>query len=139
MASSASRRRATVGVAASAVLLAGFPAVAAARQRSTPLPSSCPSTSVVAGALKEKITKVTSATVKGATGSKRTCVYANGTVAPTTIIFGTPVTAAAFAASETAASKGVAVASVHGLGNAAWVVKRGNGLSVLKGTLDIVI
>jgi len=28
---------------------------------------------------------------------------------------------------------------VHGLGNAAWAVKRGNGLAVLKGTLDIVI
>lgn len=46
---------------------------------------------------------------------------------------------AQFAASQKAASKGVPVVPVHGLGDAAWAVKAGNGLAVPTGNLDIVI
>jgi hypothetical protein len=127
-----------IGAALSAVALAASSAAASSTTRSiTPVPKTCPPASVVAATLKQKIRKVTS--VVASTGSKRTCTYKTSFVVPTTITFGSPVTARTFAASQKAASKGVAVITVHGLGNAAWAVKRGNGLAVLKGTLDIVI
>jgi hypothetical protein len=125
-------------VAAGVAFLAVSGASFAARSAS-PVPKTCPSTSVVAATLKEKVSKVASAFTSGSTGSKRTCTYTTAFVVPTRITFGSPVTAAAFAASQKAASKGVPVVTVHGLGDAAWAVKAGNGLAVLKGTLDIVI
>jgi hypothetical protein len=93
----------------------------------------------VTATLKQKVSKITSTVATTATGSKRTCTYKTTFVVPTTIIFGAPVTTAAFAASQKAAGKGVTVVTVHGLGNAAWAVKAGNGLAVLEGALDIVI
>lgn len=128
------------GVALSAMVLGASSAAASSTQRaSTPVPKTCPSTSIVAAALKQKVSKVTSVAASTATGSKRTCTYKTSFVVPTTITFGSPVTTAAFAASQKAASKGVAVVTEHGLGNAAWAVRAGNGLAVLVGTLDIVI
>ena len=53
--------------------------------------------------------------------SKRTCTYKTSLAVPATITFGSPVMSAAFAASQKAASQGVAVVTVHGLG------KRGVG------------
>jgi hypothetical protein len=126
-----------VGVAFLVVL--GASSASSAARLGTPVPKTCPSTSVVAATLKQKVSKVASAFTSSSTGSKRTCTYTTSFVVPTTITFGSPVTAAAFAASQKAASKGVPVVTVHGLGNAAWAVKAGNGLAVLKGTLDIVI
>jgi hypothetical protein len=133
-------RTTVIGGALSALLFGASSAAAASTQRaSTPVPKTCPPASVVSATLKHKVSKVTSTTASTATESKRTCTYKTSVVVPTTITFGSPVTAAAFAASQKAAGKGVAVVTVHGLGNAAWAVKRGNGLAVLKGTLDIVI
>jgi uncharacterized secreted protein with C-terminal beta-propeller domain len=128
------KARALLGTAAASLLLLASPAAA-----STPVPKACPTTSLVSATLKQKVSKLSSTTATTATGSKRTCVYTTNLAAPTTIIFGSPVSAAAFTASQKAAAKGVTVVSVKGLGNAAWVVTRGNGLSVLTGTLDIVI
>ena len=129
-----------IGLVVSALLLGASSAAAAGVQSSiTPVPRTCPSASLVTATLKHKVSKVTSTAASTKSGSSRTCVYKTSAPVPTTIRFGSPVTAAAFAASQKAASKGVAVVTVHGLGDAAWAVKAGNGLSVLTGTLDIVI
>lgn len=130
---------APVVVAAFLVVVFGSTSASLAAPFGSPVPKTCPSTSVVASTLKQKVSKVASTFSSSSTGSKRTCTYTTSFVVPTKITFGSPVTAAAFAASQKAASKGVAVVSVHGLGDAAWAVKAGNGLAVLKGTLDIVI
>ena len=124
----------TAGVVGVAVASLGVSSAAAAAP-TTPVPKACPATSLVNAELKEKNKAVVTTTT--ATGG-RICTYAGNAVVPTTIRFG-ETTPAAFAASQKAASKGVAVVSVKGLGTAAWVVKRGNGLSVLAGTLDITI
>ena len=128
-----------IGIASLSVLLGASSAAAwSAARSSTPVPKTCPSASVVTATLKHKVSKVTSTASTTATGSNRICTYKTSAPAPTTIRFGSPVTRAAFAASQKAAGKGVVVITVHGLGDAAWAVKAGNGLSVLKGTLDIV-
>jgi hypothetical protein len=103
------------------------------------VPRTCPQTALVASKLKQKVEKVSSRLTTSKTGTKRTCVYTTTVIVPTTITFGSPVTAARFDASRKAAGKGTTVVTVKGLGNVAWAVKAGNGLSVLKGTLDIVI
>ena len=130
---------APVVVAAFLVVVFGSTSASLAAQFGSPVPKTCPSTSVVASTLKQKVSKVSSTLSSSSTGSKRTCTYTTSFVVPTKITFGSPVTAAAFAGSQKAASKGVPVVTVHGLGDAAWAVKAGNGLAVLKGTLDIVI
>ena len=55
------------------------------------------------------------------------------------IILGSPVTQAAFKVSGVAAAKVVTVLNLKIQGHPAWVVQEGNGLSVLDGTLDIVL
>ena len=94
---------------------------------------------MVAAALTLHVTAVTTTTAATATGSKRTCVYKTTFPVPDTIVFGSPVTAAKFAATQAAAATGVAVVTVHGIGTAAWAIKAGNGMAVLTGTLEIVI
>ena len=126
-------------IATAAALSAMVLGPSQATASTNPVPKTCPSTSVVAASLKQRVSKVTPVASRTATGSKLTCTYTTSFVVPDTITFGSPVTATAFAASQKAAGKGVTVVAVHGLGNAAWAVKAGNGLSVLNGTLDIVI
>ena len=123
-----------IGVAASMLIVA-----AAAAAASTPVPKTCPSAATITATLKQKVSKVTSTAATTSKGSNRVCTYKTSLPVPTTIRFGSPVTKAAFETSQKAAAKGTTVVSVHGLGSAAWVVKAGNGLSVLEGTLDIVI
>ena len=116
---------APVVVAAFLVVVFGSTSASLAAPLGSPVPKTCPSTSVVASTLKQKVSKVASTFSSSSTGSKRTCTYTTSFVVPTKITFGSPVTAAAFAASQKAASKGVPVVSVHGLGDAAWAVKAG--------------
>jgi hypothetical protein len=118
------------------------------KSTTTAVPKTCPSVSVVTGALGQDITGVTATPLTSSTGSKLTCKYPlsiSGVPAgleSTTITFGSPVTAAQFATME---ANGVAAdgpgffSSVSGLGTQAWVVVRGNGLFVREGTLEIVI
>ncbi|MGA2873219.1 MAG: hypothetical protein ABSF27_06495 [Candidatus Dormibacteria bacterium] len=115
------------------------------KSKTTAVPKSCPSVSMVAGALGQDITGVTAAPQTGSTGSKLTCTYALSVsgipagIESTKILFASPITSAQFAASKASAASGVTITSVPGLGNQNWIVEQGNGLSVLEGTMDIVI
>jgi hypothetical protein len=130
-----------IGVALSAALLGASSAAASSAQRvSTPVPA-CPPAAVVTATLHQAISKSTS-TTSHATGFSRICVYMtkHGLIpSPITIRLGSPVSAAQFNLSVNAAKHGVVMVAVHGLGNEAWAVQRGNGLFVLKGTLMVVI
>ena len=55
------------------------------------------------------------------------------------IILGSPVTQAAFKVSGVPVARGVTVLNIKILGHPTWVVQEGNGLSVLDGTLVIVL
>ena len=126
-----------IGVALSAVALGASSAQGAG---TTPVPA-CPSAAVVTATLHQAISKSTS-TTSHATGFSRICVYMTkhgGIPSPITIRLGSPISASQFNLSVNAAKHGVAMVAVHGLGNEAWAVKRGNGLFVLKGTLMVVI
>jgi hypothetical protein len=138
----AARRRLATGaglalvVSSAIVVVPAFPAAA----KTTSLAAHCPKGWVVATYLKQRVNKVAASTTTGSTGTKRTCTYHFGRVpVPDTIIIGAPVTKAQFLASEPTAGSGVSFATVSGLGTAAWVIVPGNGLSMLRGTTDIVI
>jgi hypothetical protein len=122
-----------------ALAIAALVAAAPAAAGSTPVPKTCPSKTLVASKLKQKVSKVTPKSTTSKKGKELSCTYTTTSVVATTIRFGSPVSAAAFAASKKAASKGTTVVTVKGIGDQAWAVKAGNGLSALKGTLDLVI
>jgi hypothetical protein len=110
------------------------------------VPKACPVRTVVAKALKVTVSKTWSKFTTTANRSSRTCTYdtsagmLNGVeVSPTTIRFISPVSKASFAEQRKASSKGAAVVTVKGLGDQAFAIKRGNGLFILKGTLEVVI
>ena len=86
----------TLPAAAIAALVVVFPAAAG----TTPVPKTCPSKLLVASKLKQTVTKVTAKTTKSKTGTNSLCTYTTSTSSSTTITFGSPVTAAAFAASR---------------------------------------
>ncbi len=116
-------------------LAVSAPSAGAAPAR-TPLPLACPSRATVATTLKERITKVASATTTTSRGTVKVCAYKTRYKTPTVIAFGTPVSHAKFTALRRMESRQARVVTVPGIGNEAWAVKRGGGLSFLKGTLD---
>jgi hypothetical protein len=108
------------------------------KSTTTGVPQSCPSVSVVGGALGQDITGVTPTR---ANSMLLTCTYAiagEASYEDTTIHYYGGYTASAFAAAK-AAESAIGVTDVSGLGNEAWVADGGSALAVLKGSLCIVI
>jgi hypothetical protein len=112
------------------------PAASAAPVARTPLPKACPSKSMLESALKDKITKVASATTTSSHGTVKVCAYKTSFKVHTEIAFGTPVSQTGFVAVRKAEAKKASIVVVHGVGDAAWALKGGAGFSFLKGTLD---
>jgi hypothetical protein len=113
--------------AAGAVLLLGLFAAAALAE--TPANArSCPSTSVVGGALGVRV-KAPSSTK---TTYAKSCMYSTGTLVPVKVGFQED-TSSTFATSEKAAGKLVPLTVIHGLGAAAWATKLPGELQVFDG------
>jgi hypothetical protein len=71
--------------------------------------------------------------------TERTCTYARRSVAPITVSFVAPVTSAEFAAAREALGKSAGVIVLRDLGAPAWATRGGGLVSVLRGTIDLVI
>ncbi len=124
----------------STIAAVGVPSASASATTTTALPRACPSAQIVQSTLGRKVTKVGSVRVSTSAGEKaKGCGYKTSYKTPTVVVFGTPVSAAKFAASRRIESKRARVVTVRGLGNEAWALKGGGGLAVLKGNLEIVI
>ncbi len=106
----------------------------------TAVPKGCPSAAEVSADLQQTAGTPTATPLTTAKGHRLTCLYPNSLGAGVDrIILGSPVTQAAFKVSGVAAAKVVTVLNLKIQGHPAWVVQEGNGLSVLDGTLDIVL
>ena len=101
---------------------------------------------MVAGALGQDITGVTAAPQTGSTGSKLGPAPTPSANAVSRQESSPPRSFSPHRSrppssrpSKASAASGVTITSVPGLGNQNWIVEQGNGLSVLEGTMDIVI
>jgi hypothetical protein len=133
-------------------------AAALGRAPAGDLPRTCPSASLLRATLHQRLDRPTvhvgriesitsagfgpaPAGARGRTTSEdeRTCTYARRTVTPITVSFVSPVTPVEFTASRNALRKSVGVIALRGIGAPAWATRDGGLVSVLRGTLEVVI
>ena len=90
----------------STIAAVGVPSASASATTTTALPRACPSAQIVQSTLGRKVTKVGSVRVSTSAGEKaKGCGYKTSYKTPTVVVFGTPVSAAKFAASRRIESK----------------------------------
>jgi hypothetical protein len=114
--------------AAACAVLAGGSLVATAGAETPANARTCPSTTVVGGALGVEVKSPTSTK----TAYTKSCMYSTGTLIPVKVGF-QEGTSSTFAASEKAAGKFAPLVVIHGLGKAAWATKAPGLLEVFDG------
>ena len=125
---------ATAALSVSSWGMTACPASAATLpMRVTTMPKACPAKSLVASALKQKITATSSL---GAGGKYLNCSYTTA-AGEASVIFSFPYPAAAFSKTRSVALESGAVAVK--VGDQAYVIKSANELLALSGKLEMVI